>query len=382
MNNYMLYVFDNFIKTTIVCSLGICLLLFLKRYVFKKFSKRFNYYIWLVIVFRMLLFLFNYTVTYEVKESKGNIVGNNITQIDIHKDNNFILYVTYLWLIVTIVIAVYTVIKYTRFKNFVVDVSYDIEDNDVNCIYKNLLKELNIKKKIELRGSDELISPAGMGLFKSYIFLPDYSYSKSELTWILKHELMHFKNKDILIKFLVLSVKIMYWFNPLVYIMSNKVNLDCELCCDESVLADCSLKDKKEYALALIKSIKFSKNYNSKILTTEFDKTNLEKRLESIVKKKGKSGILIAILVFMTSITSFVEVDAQVRIDEGNNGMNNNINEFLLNKTTDKIINIYYKDAPSKIRKFYEDKCKLEGKIPRDYDIIEMDMKDYNQLIK
>ncbi|AXU28400.1 beta-lactamase inducer [Clostridioides difficile] len=378
----MLYVFDNFIKTTIVCSLGICLLLFLKRYVFKKFSKRFNYYIWLVIVFRMLLFLFNYTVTYEVKESKGNIVGNNITQIDIHKDNNFMLYVTYLWLIVTIVIAVYTFIKYTRFKNFVVDVSYDIEDNDVNCIYKNLLKELDIKKKIELRSSDELISPAGMGLFKSYIFLPDYPYSKDELTWILKHELMHFKNKDILIKFLVLSVKIIYWFNPLVYIMSNKVNLDCELCCDESVLADCSLKDKKEYALALIKSIKFSKNYNSKILTTEFDKTNLEKRLESIVKKKGKSGILIAVLVFMTSITSFVEVDAQVRIDEGNNGMNNNINEFLLNKTTDKIINIYYKDAPSKIRKFYEDKCKLEGKIPRDYDIIEMDMKDYNQLIK
>ncbi len=378
----MLYVFENLIKTTIVCSLGICLLLFLKRYLFKKFSKRFNYYIWLIIVFRMLLFLFNYTIVYEVKETEENAVGNNITQIDISTDNNLMLYLAYLWLFVTIVIAVYTFIKYTRFKNLVVDVSYDIEDNDINCIYKNLLKELNIKKKIELRGSDELISPAGMGLFKSYIFLPDYPYSKDELTWILKHELMHFKNKDILIKFLVLSVKIIYWFNPLVYIMSNRINLDCELCCDESVLADCSLKDKKEYALALIKSIKFSKNYNSKILTTEFDKTNLEKRLESIVKKKGKSGILIAVLVFMTSITSFVEVDAQVRIDEGNNRMNNNINEFLLNKTTDKIINIYYKDAPSKIRKFYEDKCKLEGKIPRDYDIIEVDMKDYNKLIK
>ncbi|MDU4724417.1 MAG: protease, partial [Clostridioides difficile] len=38
MNNYMLYVFENLIKTTIVCSLGICLLLFLKRYFFKKFS--------------------------------------------------------------------------------------------------------------------------------------------------------------------------------------------------------------------------------------------------------------------------------------------------------------------------------------------------------
>ncbi|MEN1877498.1 M56 family metallopeptidase [Clostridioides difficile] len=306
MNNYMLYVFDNLIKTTIVCSFGICLLLFLKRYFFKRFSKRFNYYIWLIIVFRMLLFLFNYTVMYEVKEPKENTVGNNITQIDVSIDNDFMLYLVYLWLFVTIAIAVYTFMEYTKFKNLVVDVSYDIEDHDVNCIYKNLLKELDIKKKIELRGSDELISPAGMGLFKSYIFLPDYTYSKDELTWILKHELMHFKNKDILIKFLVLSVKIMYWFNPLVYIMSNKVNLDCELCCDESVLTDCSLKDKKAYALALIKSIKLSKNYNSGILTTEFNKTNLEKRLDSIIKKKGKSGILMLLILFtLFSVTYF-----------------------------------------------------------------------------
>ncbi|MCC0781622.1 protease [Clostridioides sp. ES-S-0108-01] len=305
MNNCMIYIFENLIQTTIICSIGICLLLFLKRYVFKKFSKRFNYYIWLVIVFRMLLFLFNYTVTYEVKKNNRNTVGNSITQIDIPKDNNLMLYVAYLWVFVAIVIAVYTFIKYTRFKNLVVDVSYDIEDNDVNYLYKNLLEELNIKKKIELRGSDELISPAGMGLFKSYIFLPDYPYSKDELTWILKHELMHFKNKDILIKFLVLSVKIIYWFNPLVYIMSSKVNLDCELCCDESVLTDCSLKDKKEYALALIKSIKLSKNYNSGILTTEFNKTSLEMRLNSIIKKKGRNGIFIAFILICISLITY-----------------------------------------------------------------------------
>lgn len=305
----MLYVFENLIKTTIVCSLGICLLLFLKRYLFKKFSKRFNYYIWLIIVFRMLLFLFNYTIVYEVKEPKENALGNNITQIDISTDNNLMLYVAYLWLFVTIVIAVYTFIKYTRFKNLVVDVSYDIEDNDINCIYKNLLKELNIKKKIELRGSDELISPAGMVLFKSYIFLPDYSYSKSELTWILKHELMHFKNKDILIKFLVLSVRIIYWFNPLVYVMSNRVNLDCELCCDESVIYNCSFNDKKEYALALIKSIKLSKECNRGILLTDFNRTNLEKRLESIISKKFKNSVFVVIILCLLSSITYFKFD-------------------------------------------------------------------------
>lgn len=313
----MIYVFENLIQTTIICSLGICLLLFLKRYLFKNFSKRFNYYIWLIIVFRMLLFLFNYTVTYEIKKSKRDRVGNNITQIDIPTDNNLMLYVACLWLFVTIVIAVYTFIKYTRFKNLVVDVSYDIDDNDVNCIYKNLLEELNIKKKIELRGSDELISPAGMGLFKSYIFLPDYPYSKDELTWILKHELMHFRNKDILIKLLVLSVKIIYWFNPLVYIMSNRVNLDCELCCDESVLTERSLRDKKEYALALIKSIKLSKNYQSGILTTEFNKTSLEIRLDSIVKNKGRSGILMLLILICISLTTYFNLE-QISFDNSN----------------------------------------------------------------
>lgn len=283
--------------------------MFLKRYLFKKFSKRFNYYIWLIIVFRMLLFLFNYTIVYEVKEPKENALGNNITQIDISTDNNLMLYVAYLWLFVTIVIAVYTFIKYTRFKNLVVDVSYDIEDNDINCIYKNLLKELNIKKKIELRGSDELISPAGMGLFKSYIFLPDYSYSKSELTWILKHELMHFKNKDILIKFLVLSVRIIYWFNPLVYVMSNRVNLDCELCCDESVIYNCSFNDKKEYALALIKSIKLSKECNRGILLTDFNRTNLEKRLESIISKKFKNSVFVVIILCLLSSITYFKFD-------------------------------------------------------------------------
>ncbi|MCC0639107.1 MULTISPECIES: M56 family metallopeptidase [unclassified Clostridioides] len=317
MSNYMLHIFENIMQVSVICSICICLLLFLKKCLFKNLSKKFNYYIWLIIIFRMLFFMFNYTIMYEVKELKRNGIENNITQVNIPIDNNFMLYLTCLWVIVTIFIAGYSLIKYIRFKNLVVDVSYDIEDDDANCIYENLLKELNIKKKIKLRGSDELISPAGMGLFKSYIFLPDYPYSKEELNWILRHELMHFKNKDILIKFAVLFVKIIYWFNPLVYIMSNRINLDCELCCDESVLVDCSLKEKKEYALALIKSIKMSKNYQSGILTTEFNRTNLEKRLDSIIKKKGRSGILIALILICISSITYLNIE-KISFDNSN----------------------------------------------------------------
>ncbi len=378
----MIQVFEKLIQTTIICSFGICLLLFLKRYLFKNFSKKFNYYIWLIIVFRMLLFLFNYTISYEIKESESDILINNINQINISTNNNFILYLTYLWILVAVVITAYTFMKYKRFKNFVVDLSYDIENSDANCIYKDLLKELNIKKNIHLRGSDELISPAGMGLFKSYIFLPDYPYSKDELHWVLRHELMHFKNKDILIKFIVMFVKLVHWFNPLVYVMSNRINLDCELCCDESVLDGCRLKEKKEYALVLIKSIKLSKNYQSGVLTTEFNKTNLEKRLNSIVKKKGRSGIFICILVSIISIISFVEVDAQIKVDKNSDEVTRKNTEVIKNNPNDQFQTFLYKDAPPEIRKIYEEKCKANGIVPKDFDSIEIPTKYYNKLKK
>lgn len=55
---------------------------------------------------------------------------------------------------------------------------------------------------------------------------------------------------------------------------------------------------------------------------------------------------------------------------------------FILNKSTDKHQTFYYKDAPSKIRKFYEDNCKLKGTTPKDYDTIIINTKDFNELMK
>ncbi|HFL2408086.1 TPA: M56 family metallopeptidase [Clostridioides difficile] len=47
---------------------------------------------------------------------------------------------------------------------------------------------------------------------------------------------MHFKSKDLNLKYLVLFLKIVYWFNPFIYIMEKYMDLDCELYCDEKVL--------------------------------------------------------------------------------------------------------------------------------------------------
>ncbi|HGM3434180.1 M56 family metallopeptidase [Clostridioides difficile] len=92
-------------------------------------------------------------------------------------------------------------------------------------------------------------------------FLPPHDYKLEELDWIFRHELMHFKSKDLHLKYLVLFLKIVYWFNPFIYIMEKYMDLDCEPYCDERVLKNCTVQQKQEYALTIANSMKRGTNF-------------------------------------------------------------------------------------------------------------------------
>ncbi|WP_272868396.1 M56 family metallopeptidase, partial [Clostridioides difficile] len=171
-----------------------------------------------------------------------------------------------------------------------------------------------------------------------------------------------------------------YWFNPLIYIMSKKVAIDCELCCDESVINNCSIKDKKAYGMTLLKSIEFLNNTNVAMLTTEFNKSDLEIRLENILNNKGRNGIISGMLIFIILSTSFLEINALEPIRNKINSENkaNAENDgFKFDETTDYT----YATAPEKYRKKYEETCKKLGRTPKEFDIIEVSTKS-DKLIK
>ncbi|MCC0627808.1 MULTISPECIES: M56 family metallopeptidase [unclassified Clostridioides] len=369
----MSYLFNCLLKTTIISSIYICLLLLLKTCLFKIFNKKFNYYIWLIVILRMLFFFLNYSIDFTKEISKNYALIDNFTNLNnkINPTLDVSFYILLIWIIGAIVSLSHTLCKYLKFNRLVIDTSFEIEDVHINDIYKNLLLELNIKKNIPLKYTEELDSPACMGLFNTYILLLDFQYQEDKIYWILKHELTHFKNKDILIKFLVLFAKSLFWFNPLVYIMSNKISEDCELCCDESVLNNCTLREKKKYGLALLHAIELSHLNKAGLLTTEFSKSNLEIRLENITKKKGRNGVLIGILVFITLCTSFLEINAQTPILENIPTVNKENTENNGHSFTETI-DYTYATAPEKYRKRYEESCKASGITPRDSDVIEV----------
>lgn len=363
--------FENLLKTTLISSLGICILIILKTCIFKIFSKKFNYYIWLIILFRMLLFPVSCSIEFKTKTKESYTLIDNITNFNNnHPNKNLTLLFICIWIIGVIFYLARLLIKYVKFKNLIVDTSFEVEDENINSTYRELLSELNIKNNIPLRYTDELASPAGVGLFKPYIFLLDLPYDEENIYWILKHELTHFKHRDILIKFIVVFVKAIYWFNPFVYIMSKKIDSDCELCCDESVINECSSKQKKEYALTILRAIELNNLNKMGMLATEFTKTNLEIRIKSIGKRRGERGIILAILIFIGSCFSFIDVNAQAPLKKKSLSKNKTVvpSTGFSFETTDYT----YATAPEDVRKLYEEKCKKIGKVPKDSDKIEI----------
>lgn len=125
---------------------------------------------------------------------------------------------------------------------------------------------------------------------KNRFIIPKCSCEENEMRWILKHELIHYQRRDLVYKFFIMLVSILYWFNPLVYIMIKEINNDCELSCDERILKNHTFSEKKDYALTLMKSLKYNnKDYLGISMSTCLgNKEVLKRRFESMFISRKK----------------------------------------------------------------------------------------------
>lgn len=308
-------IIEEILKTFIISSIGIILLLIFRKVLFKGYSKTFNYLVWLLVLVRMLI-----PINYEIDiSSYFNIYANGEgIFIDIV---NFVDYVFksvnkiatkelgYLWLIVVTVLTGCKIVHYILLKNKVISSCHYVVDEGINKLFKDTLLELKIKKNIRLLQSTDNTIPFGIGLIKSYVIIPNINYSEEELKWIIKHELTHFKYKDIFYKHIVMVVTIIYWFNPLVYIMDRIICKDCELACDERVLRKCNKAEKQQYALTILNSIKKSKDSKVIMSSTLGKGVFVKTRVENIFQEDLKRGFLAFIIIFIIVSFSLVRIN-------------------------------------------------------------------------
>lgn len=76
-----------------------------------------------------------------------------------------------------------------------------------------------------------------IGFRTPVILLPQSRIPEEALPYILRHELVHFKRKDLWFKSLVILATAIHWFNPVVYLMARAIALQCKISCDAQVVS-------------------------------------------------------------------------------------------------------------------------------------------------
>lgn len=61
---------------------------------------------------------------------------------------------------------------------------------------ETLMMTLGLKRPVMLLSNDIIQSPFITGIYEPKIYLPEYSFTQAECELLLKHELIHCKNRD------------------------------------------------------------------------------------------------------------------------------------------------------------------------------------------
>ena len=325
---------NEFVKILLSLSVSGALLLLLilglKPLYKNRFSKRWQYYIWIVVALRFLLPFtpdttiigslfekFDTTaITNEIPTTPNVPVpadtGNNkaepiqpnreITTAAMREPVDKYVCLFFIWSALTLVLFVRKVTVYQGFIQYIKAGNKEVSDIKILNLLSDCEEKLKIKTRVELSYNPLLASPMLIGFFRPRIILPVGEWEDKELSYIFVHELVHYKQRDMFYKWLIQIVVCVHWFNPFVYLLEKEVNKSCELSCDEKVISVLDDTARREYGDILISFLKSNNLYKSSLASVTLTEgaEQLKERLGAIMKFRKKSKVIIAITVIFT----------------------------------------------------------------------------------
>ena len=150
-----------------------------------------------------------------------------------------------------------------------------------------------------------LETPMAVGLFRTKIYLPHEGYSLQEMEMIFRHELIHWRRKDLWYKFLLLLARSIHWFNPLVWLLAKRANRDLEISCDGEAVQGKDGAYRKAYSLMILQEAERSLQRQAALTTCFTDgKKALQERLVEILNgEKRKRGMSLVAMTLVLALT-------------------------------------------------------------------------------
>lgn len=337
-------VFKVFLSMSLSGSLLILVLLVLRYFLKTRISRQWQYYIWLIVIARLLL---PFTPETNLMGSLFQTVSQAIAQTntiqlprqeqDGRQDNKRVLpsqtaqeelkppvqfsdnrpiqdIVTLMvnniwlaWLMIAFIMLIRKITVYQSFVHFVKAGQNSISDIELLDKFSILAKHAKIKIPVDLCINPLISSPLLIGFFHPCVVLPDADIPDTDFYYTVQHELIHYRRRDMFYKWLVQTVVCLHWFNPLVHLMSREIDKACEFSCDEALVAGLDYCGAQDYGKTLLDAMAKSGHYKESLasVTLSENKELLKERLSAIMnfKKKSKviAGITFLLTIFLTA---------------------------------------------------------------------------------
>lgn len=209
----------------------------------------------------------------------------------------------YVWILGVLILVIKETYVYISFYKKLKSVSDVIEDESILDVFETCKKKLNIYRKIILKECGGIKSPMITGILAPTITIPKMNHNLDKLEIILDHELIHFKRKDLWVKAVALLANIINWFNPIVYIIRNRINIICELSLDEQLIKNMDRSKRKYYGEIILELIEYSQSKSLSLGASVCkSRKEIETRLKNIVFFKKSKKIIVCISLMVTII--------------------------------------------------------------------------------
>lgn len=265
-----------------------------------------------VIMLRMMVPV-NFPFTKTIYSSKLLIGLGNIVYANVYGDREILVSDLLLWL--WIGVAVILLIRYFNKRVQVRRIleQYVIKDTDTKEYYESFLNDTKIRSiKIAVIPGEK--QAAIFGVIRPIMILPDAVLEEKTVAHMIRHEMKHYANYDLWLKFLVDLLVVIHWWNPVVYVMRKELSLAFELSNDYMVTRDMPELEKLEYAQTLVQAAKLMSNQQAYDLNLTGGEC-LETRIKMLLKEKTTEGMRSRLLaaanllfVFLIMIISLVFV--------------------------------------------------------------------------
>jgi len=328
----MTALFITVLNMSITASI-VVLAVMLMRIPLKKSPKIFSYALWGVVILR-LTFPISIESIFSLMPTRANIMPYDIVStrsfgvqfanmpIDVTAYNP--LSITPLASEVNLAVSITQIASFIWLAGFIVLLIYAVSG------YISLKRRICFATLVQdnVFETDRIKTPFVLGFIRPKIYFPT-TIDPRKHDYILRHEQIHIKRRDYLIKSFAYVVFALHWFNPLMWIAYFLMSKDMEMSCDEAVLKKADEDIRKDYSTSLLNlAVKRVSLLNP--IAFSIGEGNVMDRISNVLRfKKAANWVtvlsIIAVSVFLVGFSSdrVLAIDAQSRIN------NNVITDFL-----------------------------------------------------